>query len=177
VTYTINSLFGAGVIAGKTGFLLNNEMDDFTSKPGVPNNFGLVQGSANIIEPGKQPLSSMSPTVVTKNGKVFLVTGSPGGSTIPTTVLQVITNVIDYGMNIQQAVDTPRFHYQGLPNRVRTEPYALKSASMETLQQWGYKIAPLGTWGAAESLMVNPETGWIYGANDSRRPAGAAVGY
>lgn len=177
VTYTINSLFGAGVIAGKTGFLLNNEMDDFTSKPGVPNNFGLVQGSANIIEPGKQPLSSMSPTVVTKNGKVFLVTGSPGGSTIPTTVLQVITNVIDYGMNIQQAVDTPRFHYQGLPNRVRTEPYALKSASIETLQQWGYKIAPLGTWGAAESLMVNPETGWIYGANDSRRPAGAALGY
>jgi gamma-glutamyltranspeptidase/glutathione hydrolase len=177
VTYTINSLFGAGVIAGKTGFLLNNEMDDFTSKPGVPNNFGLVQGSANIIEPGKQPLSSMSPTVVTKNGKVFLVTGSPGGSTIPTTVLQVITNVVDYGMNIQQAVDTPRFHYQGLPNRVRTEPYALKSASMETLQQWGYKIAPLGTWGAAESLMVNPETGWIYGANDSRHPAGAALGY
>jgi len=177
VTYTINSLFGAGVIAGKTGFLLNNEMDDFTSKPGVPNNFGLVQGSANIIEPGKQPLSSMSPTVVTKNGKVFLVTGSPGGSTIPTTVLQVITNVIDYGMNIQQAVDTPRFHYQGLPNRVRTEPYALKSASIETLQQWGYQIAPLGTWGAAESLMVNPETGWIYGANDSRRPAGAALGY
>jgi gamma-glutamyltranspeptidase/glutathione hydrolase len=177
VTYTINSLFGAGVIAGKTGFLLNNEMDDFTSKPGVPNNFGLVQGSANIIEPGKQPLSSMSPTVVKKNGKVFLVTGSPGGSTIPTTVLQVITNVIDYGMNIQQAVDTPRFHYQGLPNRVRTEPYALKSASIETLQQWGYKIAPLGTWGAAESLMVNPETGWIYGANDSRRPAGAALGY
>jgi gamma-glutamyltranspeptidase/glutathione hydrolase len=177
VTYTINSLFGAGVIAGKTGFLLNNEMDDFTSKPGVPNNFGLVQGSANIIEPGKQPLSSMSPTVVTKNGKVFLVTGSPGGSTIPTTVLQVITNVVDYGMNIQQAVDTPRFHYQGLPNRVRTEPYALKSASIETLQQWGYQIAPLGTWGAAESLMVNPETGWIYGANDSRRPAGAALGY
>ena len=177
VTYTINSLFGAGVIAGKTGFLLNNEMDDFTSKPGVPNNFGLVQGSANIIEPGKQPLSSMSPTVVTKNGKVFLVTGSPGGSTIPTTVLQVITNVVDYGMNIQQAVDTPRFHYQGLPNRVRTEPYALKSASMETLQQWGYQIAPLGTWGAAESLMLNPETGWIYGANDSRRPAGAALGY
>jgi len=177
VTYTINSLFGAGVIAGKTGFLLNNEMDDFTSKPGVPNNFGLVQGSANIIEPGKQPLSSMSPTVVTKNGKVFLVTGSPGGSTIPTTVLQVITNVVDYGMNIQQAVDTPRFHYQGLPNRVRTEPYALKSASIETLQQWGYQMAPLGTWGAAESLMVNPETGWIYGANDSRRPAGAALGY
>lgn len=177
VTYTINSFFGAGVIAGKTGFFLNNEMDDFTSKPGTPNNFGLVQGSANIIEPGKRPLSSMSPTIVTQNNKVFLVTGSPGGSTIPTTVVQVITNVIDYGMNIQQAVDTPRIHYQGLPDRVVTEPYALEPDAVQMLQQWGYKIIPLGTWGAAESLLVNPKTGWIYGANDSRRPAGAALGY
>lgn len=176
VTYTINSFFGAGVIAGKTGFFLNNEMDDFTSKPGVPNNFGLVQGSANIIEPGKQPLSSMSPTIVTQNGKVFLVTGSPGGSTIPTTVLQVITNAIDYGMNIQQAVDTPRIHYQGLPNLVGTEPYALKSVPFQNLWQRGYRVTLLGTWGAAESLMVNPD-GWLYGANDSRRPAGKALGY
>lgn len=177
VTYTINSFFGAGVIAGNTGFFLNNEMDDFTSKPGVPNNFGLVQGSANIIEPGKRPLSSMTPTIVTKNGKTFLVTGSPGGPTITTTVLQIITNVIDYGMNIQQAVDMPRIHYQGLPNLVATEPYALKSASFEKLWQWGYRVIPLGTWGAAESIMVNPETGWLDGANDSRRPAGAAQGY
>jgi gamma-glutamyltranspeptidase / glutathione hydrolase len=177
VTYTINSFFGAGVIAGNTGFFLNNEMDDFTSKPGVPNNFGLVQGNANIIEPGKRPLSSMSPTIVTQNNKVFLVTGSPGGSTIPTTILQVITNVVDYGMNIQQAVDTPRIHYQGLPNVVGTEPYALKSAPSQQLWQWGYKIVPLGTWGAAESLLVNPDSGLLDGANDSRRPAGAALGY
>jgi gamma-glutamyltranspeptidase/glutathione hydrolase len=177
VTYTINSFFGAGVIAGNTGFFLNNEMDDFTSKPGVPNNFGLVQGDANIIEPGKRPLSSMSPTIVTQNNKVFLVTGSPGGSTIPTTVLQVITNVVDYGMNIQQAVDTPRIHYQGLPNVVGTEPYALKSVPSQQLWQWGYKIVPLGTWGAAESLLVNPDSGLLNGANDSRRPAGAALGY
>jgi len=113
VTYTINSYFGAGVIAGNSGFFLNNEMDDFTAKPGVANNFGLVQGNANVIEPGKRPLSSMAPTIVTKNGKVLLITGSPGGSTIPTTVLQVITNVIDYGMNITEAVSAPRIHYKG----------------------------------------------------------------
>lgn len=177
VTYTINSYFGAGVIAGDTGFFLNNEMDDFTSKPGVPNNFGLVQGSANIIEPGKRPLSSMTPTIVTKNGKVFLVTGSPGGPTITTTVLQIITNVIDYGMNIQQAVDSPRIHYQGLPNFVVTEPNALDAASVQKLWQLGYKVTPLVSWGAAESILVDPETDALYGANDPRHPAGAAVGY
>lgn len=177
VTYTINSYFGAGVIAGRSGFFLNNEMDDFTSKPGVPNNFGLVQGSANVIEPGKRPLSSMTPTIVTKNGKVFMVTGSPGGSTITTTVLQVITNVIDYGMNIQQAVDAPRVHYQGLPNVVVTEPYALKSASVQELWQRGYQVAPFLTWGAAESILVDPKTKLLYGANDSRKPTGKAIAY
>jgi len=177
VTYTINSYFGAGVIAGRSGFFLNNEIDDFTSKPGVPNNFGLVQGSANVIEPGKRPLSSMTPTIVTKNGKVFMVTGSPGGSTITTTVLQVITNVIDYGMNIQQAVDAPRVHYQGLPNVVVTEPYALKSASVQELWQRGYQVAPFLTWGAAESILVDPKTKLLYGANDSRKPTGKAIAY
>lgn len=152
-------------------------MDDFTSKPGVPNNFGLVQGNANVIAPGKRPLSSMSPTVVTKNGKVFIVTGSPGGSTIPTTVLQVITNVIDYGMNITEAVNAPRIHYQGLPNLVITEPYALKSSVVQDLWSMGYRVAPFLTWGAAESILVNPKTGALYGANDSRKPAGEAVAY
>lgn len=177
VTYTINSYFGAGVIAGNSGFFLNNEMDDFTSKPGVPNNFGLVQGTANVIAPGKRPLSSMSPTVVTKNGKVFIVTGSPGGSTIPTTVLQVITNVIDYGMNISEAVNAPRIHYQGLPNLVITEPYALKPSVVQDLWSMGYRVAPFLTWGAAESIFVNQKTGALYGANDSRKPAGEAVAY
>jgi gamma-glutamyltranspeptidase/glutathione hydrolase len=177
VTYTINSYFGAGVIGGKSGFLLNNEMDDFTSKPGVPNAFGLVQGTTNIIAPGKRPLSSMTPTVVMKNGKIFMVAGSPGGSTIITTVVQVITNVIDYGMNIQEAADMPRIHYQGLPNVVNTEPYSLSADTVEKLSQMGYNVAPRTTWGAAEVILVDPKTGLLYGANDSRRPAGAAMGY
>ncbi len=175
VTYTINSYFGAGVIAGKTGFFLNNEMDDFASKPGGQNQFGLVQGYPNSIEPGKRPLSSMSPTIVTKNGRVFMVTGSPGGSTIPTTVLQVITNVIDYDMNISEAVNAPRIHYQGLPNLVITEPLALKSDVVQDLWEMGYRVAPFPTWGAAESILVNPKTELIYGANDSRKMAGSAA--
>lgn len=177
VTYTVNSYFGAGVIAGDSGFFLNNEMDDFTAKPGSANNFGLVQGNANVIEPGKRPLSSMTPTVITKNGKVLLVTGSPGGSTIPTTVLQVITNVIDYGMNISEAVDAPRFHYQGLPNVVITEPYALKPNVVQELWEMGYKVIPFFSWGAAESIWVNPQKSLLYGSNDRRKPAGKAIAY
>lgn len=177
VTYTINSYFGAGVIAGNSGFFLNNEMDDFTSLPGEPNQFGLVQGNANTIQPGKRPLSSMTPTVVTKNGKVFMITGSPGGSTIPTTVLQVLTNVIDYGMSITEAVNAPRIHYQGLPNIVVTEPYALQSNVVQDLWEMGYKVTPFLTWGAAESIFVEPKTKLLYGAHDHRKLAGAAVAY
>ncbi len=177
VTYTINSYFGAGVIAGDTGILLNNEMDDFTAKVGEPNQFGLVQGENNKIEPGKRPLSSMSPTIVTKDDKVVLVTGSPGGSTIPTTVLQVITNFIDYDMDITQAVNSPRIHYQGLPNRVLTEPYAIKPEIVRDLILKGYNITPLTKWGAAESISIEPQTGLLQGANDIRKPAGAAVAY
>lgn len=177
VTYTINSYFGAGVIAGNSGFFLNNEMDDFTSKIGVPNNFGLRQGSANLIEPGKRPLSSMTPTIVAKNGKVFIITGSPGGSTIPTTVLQVIINVIDYGMDINEAVNAPRIHYQGAPNVVITEPYALKPDVVQNLWQMGYRVAPFLPWGAAESILVDPKKGLTWGADDRRKPAGKAVAY
>ncbi len=176
VTYTINSLFGAMEIAPGTGFFLNNEMDDFTAKPGVPNQFGLVQGTVNRIEPGKRPLSSMSPTIVTRNGQLLLVTGSPGGSTIPTTVLQVITHIRDRNMTVAQAVSHPRFHYQGLPNQVRTEPLALSPDTVERLSAMGYHIESLSTnWGAASSIAVEGDTLW--GANDPRRPAGAAVGY
>ncbi|MCT7986616.1 gamma-glutamyltransferase [Laspinema sp. A4] len=176
VTYTINSLFGAMEIAPGTGFFLNNEMDDFTAKPGVPNQFGLVQGTVNRIEPGKRPLSSMTPTIVTRNGQLFLVTGSPGGSTIPTTVLQVITHISDRNMTVAQAVSHPRFHYQGLPNRVRTEPLALSPDTVERLSAMGYHIESLSTnWGAASSIAVEGDTLW--GANDPRRPAGAALGY
>lgn len=176
VTYTINSYFGAGVMAPGTGFLLNNEMDDFTTKLGEANQFGLRQGVANLIEPGKRPLSSMSPTIVTKDGRVYLVTGSPGGSTIPTTVLQVITNVIDYGLNLKDAVNTPRFHYQGIPDRVLSELLAISPKTLRGLKLRGYNILPFMRYGAAESILVQPD-GTMEGVNDRRKPAGKAVAY
>jgi gamma-glutamyltranspeptidase/glutathione hydrolase len=176
VTYTINSYFGAGVVAPGTGFLLNNEMDDFTSKLGKSNQFGLNQGEANLIEPLKRPLSSMSPTIVTKDGQVYLVTGSPGGPTIPTTVLQVITNVIDYDMSLPEAVNSPRVHYQGLPNRVVSESQAITPKAFRGLKLRGYSIMPFMPWGAAESIMVNGDRTMI-GVNDMRKPAGKAVAY
>ena len=131
VTYTLNGSFGAGVVAPGTGILLNNEMDDFTAKPGAPNLYGLVQGEANAIAPKKTPLSSMSPTIVSKDGKPFMVIGSPGGARIITITLEAIINVIDHGMSIQEAIDAPRIHHQWLPDKVYMEPYAL---SPDTLQ-------------------------------------------
>ena len=178
VTYTINSYFGAGVVAPGTGFILNNEMDDFTAKVGVANQFGLKQGSTNIIEPEKRPLSSMSPTIVTKDDRVFLVTGTPGGSTIPTTVLQVITSVIDYQKSLTEAVNTPRFHYQGFPNQVMAECDAIEPKAIRGLRLKGYNVIPSSRqWGGAESIIINPETKLIEGVNDIRKPAGAAVAY
>ena len=178
VTYTINSYFGAGVVAPGTGFLLNNEMDDFTAKVGVANQFGLKQGSTNIIEPGKRPLSSMSPTIVTKDDEVFLITGTPGGSTIPTTVLQVITSVIDYQKSLTEAVNYSRFHYQGFPNQVMAECDAIEPQAIRGLRLKGYNVIPSQReWGGAESIIVNPETNLLEGVNDIRKPAGAAVAY
>lgn len=177
VTYTINYLFGVGQIAGDTGFFLNNEMDDFTSKPGVPNTFGLVQGKANQVEGGKRPLSSMAPTIVLKDGKLFMVTGSPGGSTIITTVMQSITNVIDYGMNMQQAVNAPRMHHQWYPDAVIVEPGLLTDAVKKELEDMGYQFKEVQSWGADEAILRNPKTGLLEGANDRRRPAGLAAGY
>ncbi len=176
VTYTINSPFGAGVIAPETGFFLNNEMDDFTIELGTPNQFGLTQGEQNKIEPQKRPLSSMSPTIVTKNNKIILITGSPGGSTIPTTVLQVITKLIDFKMSPAQAVNTSKIHYQGSPNVVVTEPYALSSKVFSALWKRGYRVIPFIPWGAAESIYIN-ENNDIYGVQDSRQSAGEAKGF
>ncbi len=177
VTYTLNDLFGAGVIAGDTGFFLNDEMDDFTSKPGVPNMYGLVQGVRNDIRPGKRPLSSMAPTIVTKNGKLFLVTGSPGGSRIITIVLSTIQNVVDYGMNVQQAVNAPRLHMQWLPDVVEMEPGALDAPAMQQLQAMGYTFKEIPSWGSAQAVLVDPRTGIRYGGTDGRHPAGLASGY
>lgn len=177
VTYTLNYLFGVGQIAGDTGFFLNNEMDDFTSKPGVPNSFGLVQGRTNQIEPGKRPLSSMSPTIVMRHGKLFMVTGSPGGSTIISTTLESILNVVDFGMNLQQAVDAPRLHQQWLPDRVFVEPGLLTPEVQGKLEAMGHHFRTIKSWGAAEAILVNPKTHLLEGANDRRRPAGLAAGY
>ena len=177
VTYTINFLFGSGKIAGDTGFFLNDEMDDFTSKPGVPNAFGLVQGKANQIEPGKRPLSSMTPTIVLKDGKLFMVTGSPGGSTIISTTLESILNVVDFGMNMQQAVDAPRIHHQWLPDMVMVEPGYLTDEDASRARSDGLPLPPVSSWGADEAILRNPKTGLLEGANDQRRSSGLAAGY
>jgi gamma-glutamyltranspeptidase/glutathione hydrolase len=199
VTYTINANFGAKVIAGDTGFFLNDEMDDFTTKPGAPNLFGLVQGKKNAIQPGKRPLSSMTPTIVAKDGRTFMVIGSPGGARIITITLEAVMNVIDYGLDPQEAIDAPRFHHQWLPDEVFVEPLALSPDTRKMLSEMGYKITEQAVWGAAEAIMMLPQAaspppepakgppdpaasarmkpGLIYGANDDRRPAGAAVGY
>ena len=175
VTYTINGSFGAAVIAPGTGFFLNNEMDDFTVKPGAPNLYGLVQGEANAIAPGKRPLSSMSPTLVEKDGRTFLVLGSPGGSRIISTVLETIINTVDYGMGPQEAVDAPRLHHQWLPDEVAYERSGLPPDTIATLGGMGYKLVEQRPWGAVELIEI--ANGRLYGASDSRRPAGAAVGY
>ncbi len=135
VTYTLNTYFGTGIVAGNSGILMNNEMDDFSAKPGVPNVYGLVGGDANAVGPDKRPLSSMSPTIVVKDGKTWLVTGSPGGSRIITTVLQMVVNSIDFGMNVAEATNAPRFHHQWLPDELRVE----KGFSPDTLQTAGSK--------------------------------------
>jgi gamma-glutamyltranspeptidase/glutathione hydrolase len=176
VTYTINDWFGAGVIAPGTGFFLNDEMDDFTSKPGVPNMFGLVQGVRNDIEPGKRPLSSMTPTILTRNGKLFMVTGSPGGSRIITIVLSTILNVLNYGMDVQQAVDAPRIHMQWLPDEIQYEPGAFDPAQMNALEKMGYRFKEISSWGSAQAVLVGPD-GTRYGGTDRRHPAGLAAGY
>lgn len=176
-TYTINSYFGANVMAGDTGFFLNDEMDDFTSAPGVPNLYGLVQGEENSIAPGKRPLSSMSPSIATKDGRLFMVFGSPGGSRIITIALEVFTNVVDYGMNIQQAVDAPRFHHQWQPDVIQYEPAAFSADTRAKLRAMGYRLQAYDPWGSAEAILVDPANGRLTGGADQRHPAGAAMGY
>ena len=154
VTYTLNAWFGLRRVAPGTGILLNNEMDDFTAKPGVANMFGLVQGAANAIAPGKTPLSSMAPTIVTKDGQLAMVLGSPGGARIITTVLEVIVNAADHGMTIQEAVDAPRIHHQWLPDTLLAERGALSADTRAVLQVQGYAIRDAATWGVADAIMA-----------------------
>ncbi|AJA60859.1 MULTISPECIES: gamma-glutamyltransferase [Bradyrhizobium] len=185
VTYTLNDWFGAKVTAAKTGVLLNDEMDDFTAKVGVPNLYGLVQGEANAIAPGKRPLSSMSPTIVTKDGKTVMVVGTPGGSRIITAVLQTMINAIDYGMNAQEAVDMPRIHQQWLPDMTNVENYALSPDTQKILEGMGHKFGPPQPANHLAVIIVGAPSlngeqvgnNRYYGANDPRRNSGLAAGY
>ncbi|AOY88019.1 gamma-glutamyltransferase [Marinobacter salinus] len=174
-TYTINFSYGSGITVQGAGFLLNNEMDDFSAKPGVPNAYGLIGGEANKVEPGKRMLSSMSPTIVRKNGKNFLVTGSPGGSRIITTTLQVIMNVIDHGMNIQTAVAAPRIHHQWLPDEIRIEQ-GISPDTVRLLENRGHSVVTNSAMGAIQSIMIG-EDGTLYGGADPRRSTSSAKGY
>jgi len=175
VTYTLNTVFGTGIVAGNTGILLNNEMDDFSAKPGVPNVYGLVGGDANAIGPGKRPLSSMSPTIVLKDGKTWLVTGSPGGSRIITTVLQMVVNSIDFGMNVAEATNAPRFHHQWLPDELRVEK-GFSPDTLKLLEQKGQKVTVKEAMGSTQSIMVGPD-GTLYGASDPRSVDDLTAGY
>jgi gamma-glutamyltranspeptidase/glutathione hydrolase len=176
VTTTLNDSFGSAVTAGKLGFLLNDEMDDFTSKPGVPNGYGLIQGEANAIAPGKRPLSAMAPTIVLKDGKLFMVLGSPGGPRIITTVANILMGVVDYGLDIQQAVNAPRFHHQWQPDEIDIEKTGISPDTIRLLQARGHKIKEDGYWSDGECIEVDQKTGDLLGAPDGRN-GGKAVGY
>ncbi|EHL2422803.1 gamma-glutamyltransferase [Escherichia coli] len=172
VTYTLNTTFGTGIVAGESGILLNNQMDDFSAKPGVPNVYGLVGGDANAVGPNKRPLS---PTIVVKDGKTWLVTGSPGGSRIITTVLQMVVNSIDYGMNVAEATNAPRFHHQWLPDELRVEK-GFSPDTLKLLEAKGQKVALKEAMGSTQSIMVGPD-GELYGASDPRSVDDLTAGY
>lgn len=176
VTTTLNDSFGSAVTAGRLGFLLNDEMDDFTSKPGVPNGYGLIQGEANAIAPGKRPLSAMAPTIVVKDGKLFMVLGSPGGPRIITTVANILMGVVDYGLDIQQAVNAPRFHHQWQPDEIDIERTGISPDTVKLLQARGHKIKEQGYWSDGECIAVDLKTGELLGAPDGRN-GGKAVGF
>ena len=197
VTYTLNGWFGIHRVAAGTGILMNNEMDDFTSKPGEANMFGLVQGEANAVAPGKTPLSSMAPTIISKDGKTVMVVGSPGGPRIITITLEAILNVIDHGMTMQEAIDAPRIHHQWLPDKVYIERFALSPDTRALLESRGYSFVESAPWGVAEGILAGSPrltpTGFgaaqslnvgvpalpgatLFGAHDPRGSAGAAIG-
>lgn len=175
-TTTINSSYGSKIVVEGAGFLLNNEMDDFSCKPGVPNQFGLIGSEANKIEPGKRMLSSMTPTIILKDEKPFMVVGSPGGSTISTVVLQVILNVLDFGMDIQQAIDKPRIHHQWLPDKIDFESFGLSLDVINSLEKKGHIIGDERILGRVEGIIADQNNQLFYGATDPRG-FGAAIAY
>jgi gamma-glutamyltranspeptidase/glutathione hydrolase len=176
VTYTLNGGYGNGITVPGLGFLLNNEMDDFASKPGSANMFGLVQGETNAIAPGKRPLSSMTPTILLKDGSLFMTVGAPGGSRISTAVLQVILNVVDFGMNIQDAIDAPRVHHQWQPDRLSLER-AISPDTVALLKTRGYDVDYSAGVVLAQTAAIVSDGGWLQGGSDGRSAAGKAAGY
>ena len=173
-TYTLNFSFGTGIVAAGTGILLNNEMSDFSAKPGVPDAYGLIGGEAKAVAPGKRPLSSMTPTLVFKDDGVFLATGSPGGSRIITSVLQILLNVIDHGMNIAEASHAPRIHHQWYPDVLFYE----KGIGYDTrvlLRQRNHQLRERNAMGSTQSILRSE--GWLYGASDPRRPDATTLGF
>lgn len=176
VTTTINGGYGCGIVVDGAGFFLNNEMDDFSAKPGVPNMFGVIGGEANAIKPGKRMLSSMTPTIVLREGKPFFVVGSPGGSTIITTVLQMVVNIIDHGMSLEEAVDAPRIHHQWMPDTLYYERRGLVRDVVENLEAKGYTLLEReGYQGRVDAILVD-RRGFLQGVSDPRG-SGAAIGY
>ncbi|MGH9480308.1 MAG: gamma-glutamyltransferase family protein, partial [Terriglobales bacterium] len=177
MTYTLNFGYGSGVTPDHLGFLLNDEMDDFTSKPGAPNGFNLIQGKVNDIEPYKRPLSSMVPTIVSQNGKLALVLGSPGGPRIISSVFEVLTDVLDFHLGVQQAVDAPRFHQQWMPETVYFEgPDRFSPDTLAMLKKMGYPMQVRGQWCDVEAIQIDPKTGMRMAATDPRAD-GAARAY
>lgn len=176
-TYTLNFSYGSGITAAGTGVVLNNEMDDFSAKPGVANAYGLIGGDANAVAPAKRPLSSMSPTIVLKHGKPFLVTGSPGGSRIITTTLQVISNMIDHAMNVAEATNASRIHHQWLPDEIRVEDGGLSRDTAAALEAKGHKITVKSVMGSTQSIHIDAEKGLLLGHSDPRRTGSATLGY
>jgi gamma-glutamyltranspeptidase/glutathione hydrolase len=174
-TTTLNGTFGNSIVVDSAGFLMNNQMDDFSIKPGVPNMYGLIGGEVNSVQPGKRMLSSMTPVIIEKDGKLFMVAGSPGGSTIPTSVLQVIINVIDYGLNIRQAVDTGRFHHQWFPDYISYERNSLDSSTVMKLQRMGHELRERNAIGRVNAIMILPDGRKAGGAD--RRGNNSACGY
>src|SRR5919107_155556 len=177
-TYTLNNSYGSAAVAKGTGILLNDEMDDFAAKPGTPNLYGLIQGERNAVAPRKRPLSAMTPTIVLrKDGSLWFAVGSPGGPTIINTVLQVITNIIDFDMNIQQAIDAPRIHHQWLPDEITYEPFGLSADTFRALEQKGHRLVAKPRYmGDAQGIMIEEDTGVRLGASDPRN-YGEPVGY
>jgi gamma-glutamyltranspeptidase/glutathione hydrolase len=177
VTTTLNDSFGSQVTAGALGFLLNDEMDDFAAKMGVPNMFGLIQGPANAIAPGKRPLSSMTPTIVLEDGKLRYVLGSPGGARIITTVANIFLSAAEGGLNIQQAVDAPRFHHQYQPDKLFMEP-GFAPDTVAALRKMGYDLSIRdGHWSNGECIAIDPKTGELEGGQDHRSHYGKAAAY